>query len=95
MQQLTTNDLRNKTLRYDVLVETRNLLAHAQVRTARTLEEKPILNLGGFHGCGAFFVVVRHVVDPSANRVAPHLSSVVGLQQIGRRSHILYPRIEP
>jgi hypothetical protein len=36
------------------------------------LREKPILNLREFHGRGAGFVVVRHVVDPRADGVAPH-----------------------
>jgi hypothetical protein len=40
--------------------------------------KQPILNLGYFHGCGAFFVVVSHVIDPSAYGTAPHQRSVVG-----------------
>jgi hypothetical protein len=57
------------------------------------LGEEPILSLCEFHGCGAFFVVVSHAIDPRADRIAPHQPSIVGLQQIGRRSHILHPRI--
>src|ERR1035437_8818258 len=30
------------------------------------LQEQTILNLSEFHGCGAGFVVVRHVIDPPA-----------------------------
>jgi len=53
------------------------------------------LNLGKFHGRGAFRVIVRHVIDPSAYGIAPHLPSIIGLQQFGHRSHILRARIEP
>jgi hypothetical protein len=48
-----------------------------------------------FHGSRARFVVVRHVIDSSAYGIAPHLPSIVGLQQFGRRIHIPHPRIEP
>jgi hypothetical protein len=30
------------------------------------LREKTVLSLHQFHGCGASFVVVRHVIDPRA-----------------------------
>jgi hypothetical protein len=40
---------------------------------------------GEFHGCGAFFVVVRHVIDPGAYGIAAHQPSIVGLQQFRRR----------
>ena len=30
------------------------------------LREKSILKLGKLHGCGAFLVIVRRVVDPRA-----------------------------
>src|SRR5580692_12967024 len=59
------------------------------------LGETRILNLGEFHGRGAIRVVVRHVVDRRAHGIAPHRPSIVGLQQIGCRSHILHPRVEP
>jgi hypothetical protein len=36
------------------------------------LREEPILKLGKLHGCGAGFVVVRHVIDPRADGIAPH-----------------------
>jgi hypothetical protein len=52
------------------------------------LREESILNLGEFHGCGAFTVVVRHAVDPGAHGIAPHQPGVAGPQQIGRRTHI-------
>jgi hypothetical protein len=35
------------------------------------------------------------VVDPSANRIAPHQPGISGLQQIGRLTHFPYPRIKP
>src|ERR1022692_3080184 len=59
------------------------------------LREEPILNLSEFHGCGAFFVVVSHVVDPRAYGIAPHSPGIVRSQQFGRRTHILHSRIEP
>lgn len=36
------------------------------------LREQAVLNLGEFHRCGAGFVVVRHVVDATAHRIASH-----------------------
>jgi hypothetical protein len=59
------------------------------------LREQTILNLGEFHGCGAFFVVVSHLIDPRAYRIASHQPCIEGLQQFGRRSRVLHPRIEP
>jgi len=35
------------------------------------------------------------VIDPSADGIAPHQLGVAGLQQIGRRAHILHAGIEP
>ena len=46
---------------------------------AATLQEEPILHLGEFHGCGAFFVVVSYVVDPCADGIAPHQAGIAGL----------------
>jgi len=43
------------------------------------LQKESILNLREVYAYGAGFVVVRHVVDPSADGKAPHLPSVVGL----------------
>jgi hypothetical protein len=51
------------------------------------LQEEPSLNLCEFHGCTAFFVVVGHVVDPSAYGIALHQPSIVGLQPVGGRTH--------
>jgi hypothetical protein len=59
------------------------------------LGKKPILNVGKLHGTRAFLIVVSHVIDPCAYGVALHHSSIAGLQEFGRRSHILHPRIEP
>jgi hypothetical protein len=36
------------------------------------LQEETILNVGEFHGCGAFLVVVSNVIDPGAYGIAPH-----------------------
>jgi hypothetical protein len=41
--------------------------------------KESFLSLGEFHGRGAFCVIVRHMIDPRAHRIAPHQSSVVGL----------------
>ena len=62
---------------------------------ARTLREESILNLGEFHGCGAFLVVITHMINASAYGIAPHQPSIVGPQQFGRHRHIPHPRIEP
>ena len=59
------------------------------------LQEEPTLNLGQFHGCRAFLVVVHHVVDPSADGIVAHQPRIAGLQEFGRRTHIPHPRIEP
>lgn len=59
------------------------------------LQEKTILNLGEFHGRGALFVVVHHVVDPCAHGIAAHQAGIEGLQKFRHRSHILHSRIEP
>jgi hypothetical protein len=47
---------------------------------------------GRFHSCGAFLVVVRHVVDPGANWIAAHQPSIAGLQQFRRRNSIPHAR---
>ncbi len=51
------------------------------------LRKETILNLGEFHGCRAFLVVVSHLIDPSAYRIAPHQPSIIGHQQFGHRNH--------
>jgi hypothetical protein len=76
------------------------LFQHTPAGNRRTyptvrLQEETSLSLGKFHRRGAFLVVIGHVIDPSAYGVAPHQLSIVGLQQIGRRSHIPHSRIEP
>jgi hypothetical protein len=35
------------------------------------------------------------MIDPRAHRIAPHQPGIAGLQQFGRRSHILHSRIKP
>jgi hypothetical protein len=59
------------------------------------LQEETSLSLGEFHACGAFLVVISHVIDPSAYGIATHQLSIVWLQQFGRRSDIPHSRIEP
>jgi hypothetical protein len=43
-----------------------------------SLREKTTLKLCEFHGRGAFLVVVRHVIDPRADGIAPHQPSIAG-----------------
>ena len=42
------------------------------------LLEELILNLGECHGCRAFLVIVRRVVDPRADGKAPHQPGIAG-----------------
>jgi len=57
------------------------------------LQEEPILNLCEFHGHRAFFVVIRHMIDPCAHGIAPHQPGVAGLQQVGRRDRVPHARM--
>jgi len=50
------------------------------------LEKEPIVNSGKLHRWGARFVIVRHLIDPSAYGIASHAPGVVGLQQLGRHT---------
>src|SRR6266496_733353 len=59
------------------------------------LQEETILDLGKFHGRRARFVVIGHVIDSTAYRVATHQPRIIGFQQFGCSSYIFYPRIEP
>ncbi len=43
------------------------------------LGEESILNLSEFHSCGTLFIVVRHVIDPRADGIAPHKLSIIRL----------------
>ena len=54
-----------------------------------------MLSLCKLYGCGAFLVVVSHVVDPGAHGVAPHQPGIEELQQVGHRSHIRHSGVEP
>jgi hypothetical protein len=56
------------------------------------LRKEAILNLGEFYGRGAFRIVIRHVIDPSADGIAPHQPSIVGLQQFGSCNSIPHSR---
>src|ERR1035441_1483992 len=53
--------------------------------------QESILNPCQFDGYAAFFVIVRNVVDPSTDGIAPHQPSIVGPQQFGRRNHVRHP----
>jgi hypothetical protein len=59
------------------------------------LEKQLILSLDGLHRCGAFFIVVNHLVDASAHGIRAHKRSIARFQQFGDQTHILHPRIEP
>ena len=57
--------------------------------------EQPSLILGGFHGRGARFVVIRDMVYPTAHGIASHQPGIARLQEIGRRHHIFHAGVEP
>jgi hypothetical protein len=57
--------------------------------------EQRVLGHSKLHGFRAFCVVIRHMVDPRAHGIAPHQPSIVGLQHLGRRTHIPHTRIKP
>ena len=59
------------------------------------LGEKPILIFSDLYGSRALLIIIRHGIDPHADWIAPHQANIVGLQQIGRRTYIAHPRIEP
>lgn len=42
-----------------------------------------------------FLVIVRHVVDPTAHRVAPHEPGFAGSQQVGDGFDLCHAGIEP
>jgi hypothetical protein len=69
--------------------------AKAAVCAERSWLEESSLGLCEFNECRALCIVIRDVVDASADRVAPHLSSIVGLQHLRYRLDIGHPRIEP
>jgi hypothetical protein len=50
------------------------------------------LGLGKLHGLRACLIIIRHVVDSGAYRVASHEAGIVGLQQFGDGRQILHPR---
>jgi hypothetical protein len=52
------------------------------------LGEEPILC--DVHGRGASFVIVSHMIDPTANGIALHRLGVVGPQQFRDRCDILH-----
>jgi hypothetical protein len=60
-----------------------------------SLGEQPILNLGKLHRSRTFLVVIIDVIDPSAHGVAPHEPRIAELQQVGRHSYVIHPRIKP
>ena len=61
----------------------------------RTLQEQRVLRLGDLHGARAILVIICNVVDPRADRIAPHQPCIVGLQQLRDDLHVGHPRIEP
>jgi hypothetical protein len=59
------------------------------------LRKERILILHELQWHRALLVVVRHVVDPGAHRIAPHRTSIVGFQTFGDHRHVLHAGIEP
>jgi hypothetical protein len=59
------------------------------------LRKAAILNLCERHGFGTLLIIVRHIVNPRAHRIAPHQPSIKALKQFGRRSHILHAGAQP
>ena len=63
----------------------RNYAALHSPRENAVLQEQTILSLSQFYRCGALLVVVGYVIDPRADRIAPHQPSIAGFQQIRHR----------
>jgi len=59
------------------------------------LRKERILILYALQCHRAFLVIVCHVVDPAAHRIAPHRTSIVGFQKFGDHRHVLHTWIEP
>ena len=59
------------------------------------LHEETSLSLCEFHRSRAFRIIIKCAINPRADRKTPHLLGIVGLQQFGRRNHILHSGIEP
>jgi hypothetical protein len=59
-------------------------------RAAPRLEEAS-LSLGDFYWRGAFCVIVRGVIDPTAHRIAAHGGRIEGLQQLRAASTFVNP----
>jgi hypothetical protein len=55
------------------------------LRGIPSLHEEPILNLAKFHRRRTVGVIVHHIVDPVAHRIAPRQPGVLKLQQVGCR----------
>ena len=60
-------------------------------RAPQSYEKSSILSLCKLHRCATLRVIVSHVVDPRAHRIAPHQPGIVRLQQFGRRSTSVMP----
>jgi hypothetical protein len=56
-------------------------------------KKRRVLTSIKFH-CRADWIVIRHMVDPSAHWIAPHRLSIAGFQQFGCRSHIFHAGIK-
>lgn len=52
------------------------------------LRKEASLSLRDFHRSGARLIVIHHMIDPSAHGKAAHQPGIIGLQEIGRRTHI-------
>src|ERR1019366_6190557 len=94
----TSNRRANSPVRGDPRSTTYEAVQHLGGRPVRPritysvpLREEAVLNRGEFHGLRAFLIVVSRGIDPSAHGITPHQSGIAGLQQFGRRTHILPP----
>ena len=63
--------------------------------SASPLREEPILSLDDLHRSRALLVIIRHMIDTTAYRVAPHFAGVVGLHEFRDDLHVSHSRIEP
>jgi hypothetical protein len=75
---------------------TRPKISKRQSRDSESLlRKKPFLRFRKFHRSRALLVVVAHMIDTTAHRIASHQPSIQGLQQFGNCCGILLSRVEP
>jgi hypothetical protein len=62
---------------------------------AGRLGKEWLLILRNLHPLRTLHIIIPHMIDPRAYRVAPHEAGVVRLQKFGDRCNVLHSRIEP